>query len=443
MNRSITLVAVLTFALFVGPSFAADWPQWRGPGGQGHADASNLPTQLGEDKHVTWKTPIPGRGHSSPVIEGNHIWLTTADDRPGSSAYVEQRLRENTGNQPLIVSTFVSLRAVCVDKRTGELLHNIEVLAVQDPQWVHKLNSYASPTPVIEDGRLYCHFGTLGTACLDTKTGKVLWRNRSLHVMHENGPGSTPVLYKDKLIFHMDGSDKQYIVALDKNTGKVAWQTDRSGELNENPQLRKAYCTPLIVDIQGQPTVVSPAADWLYCYNPDTGKELWKLNYGALGFSNVPRPIVGHGMIYIATSFMRSELLAVRYDGADGVAEPHIVWRYARQVPRMSSPILVGNEIYFTSDTGTFTCLDAKTGDEWFAERLGGNYSASPTYADGHLYLFNREGEATVVKPGRELNIVSTGEFEGGFYASPAIVDNAMFLRTDKALYRVEVQRAR
>ena len=177
---------------------------------------------------------------------------------------------------------------------------------------VHEINTYASPTPIIEEGRLYCHFGSYGTACVDTSSAKVLWQNQDLKVMHENGPGSTPVLWKDRVIFHMDGSDQQFIAALDKKTGKLAWKTPRSGEMNKNPQLKKAYGTPLVLKIDGKEHVVSPAADWLYGYDPASGKELWKLNYGILGFSNVPRPVAGHGMIYLSTSFMRAQILAIR-----------------------------------------------------------------------------------------------------------------------------------
>ncbi len=437
IQQSIRTVALCIATCLATAASADSWPQWRGPGGQGHAHAKGLPATWGESNNVAWKTPIPGRGHSSPVVAGDHIWLTTADDRKGSAAYTAERAKTNTGGQPLIISSAVKLRAICIHKQTGKLLHDITLFDLRDPQWVHRDNSYASPTPVLEDGKLYCHFGSLGTACLDTKSGEVVWRNSKLVVMHENGPGSTPVLYKDKLILHLDGSDDQYIAALDKTTGKVAWKTKRSGELHSNPQLRKAYATPLVVDIHGRPTLVSPAADWVYGYDPMSGKELWKLNYGALGFSNVPRPVTGHGMVYVVTCFMRSQLLAVRFEKTSAGVKPKIAWQFGRQVPRMASPLVVGNEIYIVSDTGTLTCLDARTGDVHYAERLGGKYSASPLYADGRVYLFSREGLTTVLKPGDDLDIIATNKLDGGFFASPAVIDGALILRTDKALYRI------
>ena len=311
------------------------------------------------------------------------------------------------------------------------------MLTKKEPQWVHELNSYASPTPLLDKGRLYCHFGSYGTACVDTSTAKVLWQNQGLEVMHENGPGSTPVLWKDRVIFHMDGSDQQFIAALDKKTGKLAWKTDRSGEMNKNPQLKKAYGTPLMLKIDGKEHVVSPAADWLYGYDPASGKELWKLSYGILGFSNVPRPVAGHGMIFLSTSFMRAQILAIRYDKS---ANPSISWRHKRSVPKTSSPILVGKELYFVSDAGgVVTCLDAFTGKVHWQERIKGNHSSSPTYADGKLYFHSREGVTTVIKPGKDkLDVLANNQLPGQHMSSLAISGSALFLRTDKALYRIE-----
>ncbi|MEK6246677.1 MAG: PQQ-like beta-propeller repeat protein, partial [Planctomycetales bacterium] len=349
---------------------SAQWPQFRGPTGQGHAESTGLPVEWSETTNVRWKTPLPGLGHSSPVIENGKIWLTTAIDRRTSSEDIERRTKDNTASEPLIVSDHVSLRAVCVDAKTGKLLHNIELLTEDEPQWIHLYNSYATPTPVIENGLLYCHFGTFGTACLDTESQKILWTNRDQRVMHENGPASTPVLWRDLVIFHCDGSDKQYIAALNKKDGQLAWKTERSGEMHADPQTKKSYGTPLIVPLAGQDQIISPAANWLYGYDPQTGKELWKASYQRLGFSIVVRPVVGHGMIYMSTCYPQSELLAFQYDDAD---PPEIAWRYAKQVPAKSSPLLVGDELYMVSNNGGIaTCLDAQTGQvNWTSRILG------------------------------------------------------------------------
>ena len=432
MHRLI-LTCLFLCSVSVSP-LRADWNQWRGPDGQGHAKAA-LPVKWSEEENITWKTALPGKGWSSPVIEGDQVWMTAAHETLASPEETAERLKSNTGSQPLVVLSMVRLHAVCVDKNTGKLLHDFEILRKENPQWSHKLNSYASPTPVVEDGKLYCHFGSYGTACVDTKKAKVLWRNQDLVVQHENGPGSTPILWGDCLIFHMDGSDQQYVVALEKDTGKVAWKTDRTGEMNSNPQLQKSYGTPLVLDVGGKPVLFSPGADWLYAYHPGDGKELWKLNYGKLGFSIVPRPVAGHGMLYMSTSFMRPQLLAINYQGTS----PEIAWKSERSVSNQPSPILVGNEIYYISDSGGIvSCLDAKTGDVHWRERIGGNYSASPLHSNGKIYFHSREGVTSVIEAGKEFKVVRKNRLEGSHMASAAVDGNALLLRTDKALYRVE-----
>ncbi|MGC4006330.1 MAG: PQQ-binding-like beta-propeller repeat protein [Pirellulales bacterium] len=273
---SRALLSMLALVLFGVPASAIDvWPEFRGPTGQGHAEAKNLPATWSETENVVWRTPLTGRGWSSPVADDRVVWLTTAVDQPLSDEQKKERLKTNTGDQPLNVAGHVDLFAVAVDRRSGVILHEIKIHSVDDPQWIHALNSYASPTPFLRDGKLYCHFGALGNVCFDTQTRKVLWTNDELRIMHENGPGSSPVVWKDKMIFHCDGSDVQYIAALDTATGKLAWKTPRTGAMRDNPQLKKAYGTPLIVsqEIDGEPrdVLLSPAADWLYAYDPATG----------------------------------------------------------------------------------------------------------------------------------------------------------------------------
>lgn len=430
--------AVICLLLLI--SFAArgadrtEWPQFRGPEGQGHAESKDLPTTWSERENVAWKCPLPGRGWSSPVIAGNEIWLTTAIDSPVTEEEKAERIKGSTNTQPVIVSGKLSLRAVCVDRASGRLRHDIELLVEPRPQATHATNSFASPTPVIEAGKLYCHFGSYGTACLDTASRQVQWTNRELVVQHENGPGSSPVIWGELLIIHFDGSDSQFIAAFDKRSGQVAWKTERTGAMNANPQLKKCYGTPLVVEIGGKPQLLSPAADWLYAYDPLTGRELWKLPYEKLGFSLSPRPVAGHGMVYLCTSFMQSELLAIAVDkGA-----PHIAWRFGKQVPQVPSPLLVGDEIYLVSDKGIATCLDAHRGRVHWTERLAGNYSSSPLFADGHIYFCSREGETTVIEPGTSFRVVGSGKLDGQIMASPAAVGRALYLRTDKALYRLE-----
>ena len=413
-----------------------EWPEWRGPGTQGHAgkDVRGLPVTWGEGTNVAWRSDLPGRGWSSPVMDGDQIWMTTALETEARPEDVQRRLKSNTGDQPLTLLEKVEFVALCVDRRSGKRLRTLSLALEKDPQWVHTLNSYASPTPVLERGRAYFHFGTFGTFCVDTADGRVVWRNTELRIMHENGPGSSPVLWGDLLVFHLDGSDTQSVVALEKATGKVAWRTARSGVMNANPQLKKSYATPALMRVDGQEVLLSQGADWLYAYHPRTGAEQWKVKYGQLGFSLSSRAVFGHGNMYLCTGYARSEAQAIRLEGGERTQ----VWRYAKGAPTMSSPLLVGDELYFVSDTGgMFTCLDARTGAEVYRERIGGNHCSSPLLAEGRIYLSDRDGVTSVIEPGRRFRLLARNSLEGKIMASPAAVGDSLYVRTDQALYRL------
>jgi outer membrane protein assembly factor BamB len=431
-------VVTMVAALLAWPAAAAEvWPQWRGPEGQGHAGlAHDLPVTWSETEHVAWKTPLPGRGWSSPVLDATRGWMTTAIESEATEADKAQRLAGAKNPQPLQVSGPVTMRALCVDRETGRLVHDIELFTAREPQPIHSLNSYASPSPVLAGGRLFCHFGDYGTACVDTASARVAWINHDLRLNHENGPGSTPVVWGDLLIVHCDGSDVQYIVALDQATGRIVWKTPRSGALNDNPDLKKAYGTPLIVPLGGREVLLSPAADWVYGYDPATGRELWRVNYGVLGFSIVPRPVTAEGLAFLSTSFMKPEMLAVRLGSAD--SQPEIVWRQSKGAPTMSSPLVVGEELYVVSDKGIMTCLDIQSGAVHWTSRLGGNFSSSPLFADGRIYVGNRDGATFVIKPGKTYELLATNQLDGRIFATPAAVDRSLYLRTDTALYRLE-----
>lgn len=429
MTRLLPALLLLSTA-----SYAGNWPEWRGPSAQGHANASGLPETWSETSNVAWKTALPGRGHSTPVMWGEQIWLTTALETAATAEEAKRRLETNTGDQPLTVLGSVSLRAVCVDRGSGKILHDIELLNVKDPQWAHQLNSYASPSPVLEEGRLYAHFGSFGTVALDTKTLKVLWKNQELNVMHENGPGSTAVLHGDRLIAHFDGSDAQFIAAFDKNTGKLAWKTPRSGEMDPRPQQRKAYGTPLVATINGQSQVVSSAANNIYGYDPQTGAELWKVHYGELGFSMSTVPVVDEQQIYFSTAYGKSAVVALKYEG---LKTPEVAWRNNKNAPKMCSPVLHDGLIFYVDDGGIVSCVDTKTGEAYYRERIGGKYSASPILADGKLYFCSREGVVTIVNATKEFKILAQNTMDGAIMASPIADGGALLIRTDKALYKI------
>lgn len=433
----IRLCVILTTACSLplpGATAGDLFPEWRGAGGQGVTDAANLPVSWSEEDNVAWKTPIPGRGWSTPVIAGGRVWVTTATDVAAPKEEADRRRKASTNSMPLTVSQSATMFAVELDLASGDITREVELLTERDPQMIHVDNSYATPTPILDGSRLYCHFGTYGMACLDTDTGDIVWTNRHLHVEHENGPGSSPVLWKDRLIVHCDGIDHQHITAISTETGKEVWKTPRSGERRDNVQLRKSYATPLIVDVDGQPQVISPAADWVYGYDPQDGRELWKMAYGTLGFSNAARPVAAHGLVYICTGFMQSELHAIRPGNGDG-QPPELAWKFTKQVPAVSSPLLHGDELYMVSDKGIITCLDAKTGELIWKQRIGAHFWASPLMADGRLHFFDRDGTATVIAPGRTFQKLAVNKLTGEQLATAAAVDGSLLIRTEEGLY--------
>ena len=435
----IIVLTVASSASLAQTGIADDeWPQFRGPEGQGRTEITGLPLTWSETENVVWKTPLPGEGHSSPVISGNQIWVTSAIAEKLSDEEMQKRLATIKNPQSLQLAGAMQLQAICVNRDSGKILHAVTLFTIPAPEPKHALNSYASPTPVITDNRVICHFGTYGTACVNRETGEVLWRNDALKLEHQNGPGSSPVVWEDLAIVHLDGTNTQSIVALKLQNGEVAWQTMRSGQMDPTPELQKAYCTPLLVRTADRPLLISPAANWVYGYDPRDGREIWKASYGQLGFSTVPRPVISGDKVYVATSYMQSRLLAVRFDGAGDVTSSHIAWTSDKQIPQKPSMIAREGRLYFVSDKGIARCLDAATGEEKWFDRLPGDYSASPLSAEDRLYFFNQDGICTVLKTGDAFEKLAENKLDAGYMASPAVAGKALFLRTAAALYRIE-----
>jgi len=438
-RRLFFLFWVLAF-LSPGALSAGDWPQFRGPAGDGHSGATGIPRTWSDDENVIWKTPVDGRAWSSPVVLDDQIWLTTALETPASADETRERVK---GMGIFVPSPHlarkVTLKALCLERTTGRRLHDVTLFEVDRPPVICAVNSYASPTPVAERGRAFFDFGTMGTACLDTKSGKQLW-SRCFAIEHQVGPGSSPVLYRDLLILVRDGCDQQYLIALDKTTGRTVWRTDRPPITRDQVYYRKAFSTPLIVTTAQRDQMIVPGAQWIVSYNPSDGKEMWRVDTGST-YSNVSRPVYGHGMVYVCTAYGGTRLLAIRVDGRGDVTATHVAWELKKQTPKKSSPLLLGDELYFVSDGGVANCVDAKTGQVHWSERLADDYSASPVFADGCIFFFSEDGTTTVVRPGAEYVELAENALDGRVMASPAIVDRSIFLRSDSHLYRIALQR--
>jgi outer membrane protein assembly factor BamB len=392
------------------------WPQFLGPTGDGVSTAKGIVRSWSETENIVWKTPIHGRGWSCPIIRGDQVWLTTAT-KDGKKLY-----------------------AICVDRESGKVIRDLKLFDVESPRKIHVLNTYASPTPVIEDGRVYVHFGSYGTACLDTKTAKVLWTRRDLPCHHWRGPGSSPILFGDLLIVHYDGFDYQYVVAFDKKNGKTVWKTDRSNDFggSDNGDHKKAYSTPTIIEVSGKPQLISAGSRAAMSYDPYTGVQLWNVEFRS--FSSTARPFFGHGMVYINTGFGKADLIAVRPDGEGDVSKTHVEWTARRGIGSKPSAVMVDDLIYVVTDKGgVVSCLEAKTGEQVWSHRIGGGqHSASPIYVDGAIYFFSHDGPSHVIKAGREFELLHTNELDDGFMASPAVAGKSLFLRTRTHLYRIE-----
>jgi outer membrane protein assembly factor BamB len=407
-------VPALVLALLTLPVSARsqDWPEFRGPDGQGHSPSRGVPLEWGESRNITWKTPVPGQGWSSPIVSGNRVWLTAAVEDRG-----------------------VSLRALAFDTATGREVINVEVFRTRAGGGLHPKNTRASPSPIVDGDRVYVHFGASGTAALTT-TGEIVWKAQ-FNYESQHGAGGSPVLHGDLLILNCDGSDTAFVVALDKRTGKTRWKTSRRSPWDQ------AYTTPLVIHAThatragDRDQVVSVGAFRAAAYDPLSGKEIWRVGYGD-GFSNVPRPVYGNGLVYIATGFFQPEILAVRTDGSGDVTKTHIAWSLRRAAPLTPSPLLVGNELYVVTDAGIASCVDAATGALVWQQRLNGTFSASPVFADGRVYFLAEDGVATVIAPGREFKPVAINRLDGATLASIAVSGSSIYIRSATHLYRID-----
>jgi outer membrane protein assembly factor BamB len=323
----------------------------------------------------------------------------------------------------------MSLRAFAFDAATGRQVVDVELFRLDRTNLLNPKNSFASPTPILDGDRVYVHFGAEGTAAL-TSTGEVLWRTR-LPYRSQHGGGGSPELYRGLLIINCDGNDVEaFIVALDTQTGKERWRRQRRTPADQ------AYTTPLTIRVGERDQIVSIGAYRAGGYDPTTGREIWRVGYGD-GFSNVPRPVFGHGLVFIATGFQQPTLMAVRPDGEGDVTRTHVVWTLRRGAPFTPSPILVGDELFVVSDIGILTCVDARTGTVHYQQRLGGNYSASPIFGDGRIYFLNEEGIATVIAPGKTFSRLAVNQIDGATLASIAVSDGSFFIRSHTHLYRI------
>ncbi|HLN74164.1 MAG TPA: PQQ-binding-like beta-propeller repeat protein [Prolixibacteraceae bacterium] len=398
-----------------------NWTHLRGTHLDGHSLSSQAPTTWSENNHVLWKTEIRGVAWSSPVVFGDQVWTSSAT---------------LNGEE---------LFAVCTDFNSGKIIKEISLFKPDSVQHIHPTNSYATSTPCIEEGFVYVHFGTYGTACIDTRNFNIVWTRTDLNCDHMQGAASSPILYKNLLILHIEGTDVQYLIALDKLSGKTVWKTERPREFYQNvePVYRKAYCTPIVIQVNGKDQLISNGSQLCIAYEPETGKEIWQVFYGE--DSTVSMPLSWGGLVFVNSGWMfpkdgspfYARLLAVDPTGKGDVTKTHVPWETGTDVPQISTPVIVDSLIYMVHERGDLTCLNARDGKVIWKTKLKDQFNASALYASGNIYLFSLKGKTYVFKPGLTYQPVAENQLSGTIKATPAIVRDNVILRTDKYLYRI------
>lgn len=418
MRPSLSLALLLASASLLTAATPGDWPEFRGPAAQGQSEATGLPQLWSPTSHIAWKAALPGIGWSSPIVIGDRIYLTSAVSMSGKEEATADR----------------SLNVYALDAATGKTVWDVALFTVKSPR-AHRKNSHASPTAVFENGRLYVHFGHLGTACLDAATGKSVWATQEFAYSPVHGAGSSPVIVDDLLIFSADAETEPKVIALDKATGKQRWAFARQSDAKK----KFSFCTPLLIDVAGQKQLITPGSGVVNALNPKDGTEIWHFNYDQ-GYSVVPRPVFAHGLLFLSTGYDKPAVLAIKVDASSqgDVTATHLAWRIEKAAPHNPSMAVVGDEIYFVADNGILTCADAKTGTVHYSERCTGPISASLLAADGKLYLQDEKGLGVVVKPGKTFKVLATNDLAERSLASYAVVGSDLLIRTEGNLYRVK-----
>jgi outer membrane protein assembly factor BamB len=407
--RQTTLLVLILFTNLSLFAEVDSWPEFRGPTGDGHANSSRIPLEI-DQSVVRWQVPIHGKGWSSPVAWENQIWLTTATE-------------DGT-----------KMSVICVDRKSGKIVHDKLLVENSEPDFCHPMNSYATPTPAVEAGRVYVHFGSYGTFCLDAKDASIIWKRDDLKCNHHRGPASSPILHRDKLFVAFDGFDLQYVVALNKSDGKTIWKQKRDINYGtENGDLKKAYCTGTVIKIGDQEQLVYPSAIATVAYNPEDGESLWRVYHQGMNAS--ARPLYGEGLVFITNGM--GSMVAVNPSGEGDLTQNGIAWSSRKGVAKKSSQLLIDGLLYMISDDGVASCREPKSGKVVWLKRLKGSFAASPIYAAGRIYLFDREGKIIVLQPGRDFKQLAESNLGAGFMASPAVIGDDLILRGKSKLFCV------
>jgi outer membrane protein assembly factor BamB len=418
--KLIFLLTVFPVIVFAQNQNRSSWTHFRGSKMDGHAQVKTAPLQWSDSTNIVWKAPVKGLGWSSPVVFGNQVWLTSAAE-DGKEFYT-----------------------LCYDLNTGKLLNEKTIFTSAEPQRIHNTNSYATPTPCIEDGFVYVHYGTFGTACINTTSFEVVWKREDMLCQHMQGPASSPILHKNLLIVHLEGTEDPYVAALDKKTGVTIWKSIRPKEIYDKlePVYRKSYQTPIVIEAGGRELLISNSSFMCFAHDVNTGEVIWTMEYGY--DSTVSQPLYWNGLVFVNSGWIFidnkpyfTRQYAIDPTGKGDVTKTHVKWMYEDEVPQIPTPVIVDGKMYMVHDRGIASCIDAKTAKLIWKHELKGNFNSSPVYAAGNIYFFNVKGDCTIVKPGDTFEMVAQNFIGETIKAVPVFVDNGMVLKTDKNLYLI------
>lgn len=419
--RALLLAALLTSA----PVQAENWPQFRGPGSRGLSSETGLPVKWGPQSNVVWKTPLPGPGHSSPIVWQDRIFLTVF--RPGSGG-AGTVTRSIAGLLSMGVSVKGQLVVLCIDRTNGKVLWE-RAVATESIEDVHPTNSPASPTPVTDGKYVYVYFGSFGLVCFDFD-GRKIWEHRLGPFPNEWGSASSPILYNNMVILNCDTDGEDFLLAVDKMTGKTIWRAAR--------RVTRSWPVPMMWSTEGRDQIVVSGSERVVAYDPSNGREIWTAD--GLSTWVIPTPVAAHGLLFVAADGPGGDIImALKPGGRGNITSSHVAWRYQRSAPYTASPIVVGEYLYTVKNGGIMTCLQAKTGQLVWQERLParGEYYASPVAVEGRIYVISEDGEVTVVAAKPTFEVVGTSRMQERTMASPAVSGGQIYIRTDSALWSV------
>lgn len=422
------------------PSRGVNWPQWRGPDGSGVSPETNLPAEWNDQKNIEWKTPLPGRGHSSPIVWGGRIFLTTSIEGPEvpGAAPVKHQIEGKEFLHPDSVggNRRHTLKVLCVDAAAGKILWERTAYegAVYDNR--HKKNTFASPTPATDGRLVYAFFGSEGLYAYDF-SGKPAWKFTPGGIATMGmGAGTSPVLFESLVILQCDedSGERSFLVALDKKTGREVWRTPR--------KVQVSWATPILVKAGNRMELVTSGNENVIAYDPATGKELWRS--AGVQSNAIPSPVAGHGLVFVTAGFPAKRVFAIRPGGSgDVTATPNVVWKYEKGTAYVPSPILYGGYLYLVTDRGLVTCLDAKTGEvkyEGARVPAPAMFTSSLVAMDGKLFLTSEDGDTFVIKAGPQHEVLGANSLKEPIYASLAVSHGRIFIRGDKHLYAIHAR---